>query len=32
MPGGQPDQFIIAHAPTLASFRARIAAVQRVCP
>jgi hypothetical protein len=32
MPGGQPDQFIITHARTLASLRARIGAVKRLCP
>ncbi len=32
LPGGQPDQFIISHAPTLAAFRAKIEAAGHVCP
>jgi hypothetical protein len=32
MPAGQPDQFIISHARTFESVRARIDAVRRVCP
>jgi hypothetical protein len=32
MPGGQPDQFIITHARTLAALRARVDAVKHLCP
>lgn len=32
MPAGQPDQFIIAHAPVLAPLAARAAAVKHLCP